>query len=175
MNVRPATVDEVAAIRSIARESWEHDYPDIVSRETVGETVEEWFAEEDVRDAVRDPLALLLVAVESDGTAEGWGIDEDDVLGFSHGILGTEDWTGAILRLYVRPGDRRRGIGSELLDRTVDALVAQGAETVRAMVLAENDQGNEFYRTAGFEKVESARTRIGEEYHEENVYRHDPG
>jgi len=176
MNVRPATVDDADAIRAVARDSWEHDYPDIVSRETLAETVEEWYDPEDVREAIRDPLALVLVALEPDRQprTEGGSRTGGRIVGFSQGVLGTEDWTGSILRLYVSPDVRRRGIGSELLERTVDALTAEGADRIQAMVLSANEQGNDFYRSAGFEQIDSGRTRIGDEYHEENVYAHEP-
>jgi ribosomal protein S18 acetylase RimI-like enzyme len=39
------------------------------------------------------------------------------------------------------------------------------------MVLAENGAGNEFYQSAGFEKIDEAETTIGEETYAENVYR----
>lgn len=176
MNVRPATVDDADSIRTVARNSWEHDYPDIVSRETIAETVDEWYDPEDVREAIRDPLALVLVALEPDRQprAESGSRTDGRVVGFSQGVLGTEEWTGSILRLYVSPAVRRRGIGSELLERTVDALSAEGADRIQAMVLTANEQGNEFYRSAGFERVDAGRTRIGGEYHEENVYVHEP-
>jgi len=176
MNVRPATVDDAGSIRAVARRSWEHDYPDIVSRETLSETVEDWYDPDDVREAIRDPLALVLVALEPGRQPrdESGSRTDGRIVGFSHGILGTEEWTGSILRLYVSPEVRRRGIGSELLERTVDALLAEGAERIQAMVLSANERGNDFYRSAGFEAVDSGRTRIGDEYHEETVYVHDP-
>jgi hypothetical protein len=38
------------------------------------------------------------------------------------------------------------------------------------MVLAENDAGNGFYLGAGFERVGTEETSVGEERHEEHRY-----
>lgn len=172
MTVRPATVDDIPSIQAIARTSWGYDYPDLVSRETITETVEEWYADDNVRAAIRDPLALLLVAIDPDGTPRSSDGARSDgrIVGFSHGVLGTEEWTGSILRLYVHPDARRQGVGSELLDRTVTVLRAEGAQRIQAMVLTANEPGNEFYRAAGFEYADSGQTRVGDDYHDESVY-----
>lgn len=163
MEIRPATVDDAAAIHQVARESWEGDYPDIVTRETIPDGVEEWYGETRVREDVTDPSKVVLVAD-----------DGGDVVGFSHAVLSTSEWTGTLLRLYVHPDARREGVGTGLLDRTVETLLAEGADRVRAFVLAANDRGNEFYRSAGFEHVDAGRTRIGEEFFDENVYEYEP-
>ena len=68
------------------------------------------------------------------------------------------------------PGHRGEGVGRELLDETVDELVAGGAETIRAMVLAENDLGTEFYREADFDRVDESETTIAGESYREAVF-----
>ncbi|WP_255151278.1 GNAT family N-acetyltransferase [Halorarius halobius] len=158
MTVREATADDVEPIREVARRSWETDYPDIVSRETVSEGVEAWYGGERLADAVERPSALVHVAV-----ADG------DVVGFAHGELSGR--TGHVLRLYVDPERRGRGVGGELLEVTLDALFDGDVDAVEATVLAANDPGNEFYRAHGFEKTGADTTTIGDESHPENVYR----
>lgn len=156
MDIRRATVEDAAAINRIARRSWESDYPGIVSRETVTDTVEEWYDTEGVAQEVDRPDVVLLVA------------ETDDVIGFVHGIWDRDD--GHILRLYVDPDHRREHVGSELLERAVDELTDRSVERVKATVLADNDLGNQFYSERGFERVDTAETRIGDELYPEHVY-----
>lgn len=159
MQVRPATGGDAAAIHDVARAAWEADYPDIVSRENATAAVEDWYDTDRIREAVDDPGTLVLVA-ETDG----------EVVGFAHAALSSERATGSILRLYAHPDHRRSGVGSELLSETVDELRDREVERVEAMVLAENEPGNDFYREAGFRHDGTGETRIAGESYEENVY-----
>ena len=62
MSVRPASTDDIEAVRTVARDSWEADYPEIMSRETVDEAVDRWYSPEQVHSAVENPRMFLLVA-----------------------------------------------------------------------------------------------------------------
>lgn len=158
MTIREATPDDAEAIHDVARASWETDYPDILSRETIDEGVEEWYATDGLRRAIADSRTRLFVAVE-DGA----------VVGFVHGVL-ADGGEGDVLRLYVHPEHRRQGTGHELLRRLLDDLDEHGADRINAMALAENDPGNAFYRSFGFEKVAEHETTIGGESVRENTF-----
>ena len=158
MTLREATPDDIEAIREVARRSWGADYPAIVSRETVTDRVDEWYASDHLADDVGRPRALVLVADAGD----------DGVVGFSHAVLSGD--AGHILRLYVDPDHRGQGVGGDLLEATRDELFDRGAEQVQAMVLAANEPGNEFYRAYGFEQTGEGTTTIAGEPHPENTY-----
>lgn len=157
MEVRQATAADTDSIRSVAESAWRSDYPDVLTRETVREGVDEWYDEESVEEALAVPGTTLLVA-ETDGA----------VRGFSHGFRSGA--TGDILRLYVHPDHRRQGIGSGLLESTVNELFSQGVNRVRAMVLAGNEQGQSFYGSFGFERVDEGETLIAGERYPEYTY-----
>lgn len=158
VDVRPATRDDIGGIVRIAERSWEHDYPDILSRETAAEGVHEWYSEGRLASELRGEDARIFVAEDGDG-----------VMGFVH--TARTDGEGDVLRLYVDPGHRGEGIGSALLDRAVEYLFDRGAERVRAMVLAANEPGHEFYRTQGFERApETEETEIAGDRYEEHAY-----
>lgn len=157
MEVREATPDDAEAVNDVARRSWEHDYPAILSRETIAETVEDWYDPERIAADAASDDALVMVA------------EEDGIVGFSHAVR-RDPRGGTILRLYVDPGYRGEGRGTTLLEQTCGALFDRGIERVEAMVLAENDPGNEFYREFGFERVDRNETVIGGESYDENVY-----
>ena len=77
---------------------------------------------------------------------------------------------GYILRLYVHPDHRGAGHGRELLAATRTALADRGVDRVNAMVLAANDDGNEFYERFGFERADESETVIDGESYRENRY-----
>jgi ribosomal protein S18 acetylase RimI-like enzyme len=157
METREAKHDDIPAIQEVAHRSWETDYPDVLSRETIDEAVEEWYSEERLAEERSSEDAVLLVVQDSGG-----------VVAFSHAAW--EEDSGDVLRLYVRPDRRQEGIGRHLLERTCDRLLARDVERVKAMVLADNDLGNDFYESMGFEQTGTATTEVGEESHRENVY-----
>lgn len=158
MTIRGATTDDIEGIRRVARQSWRTDYPEILSRETAEEAVEEWYDLDRLEEEIESDDALIPV-FETDGGAIG---------GFAHVVWDAR--TGTVLRLYVAPDHRGRGIGTDLLTWTVDALADRDVERVRALVLSENEPGNAFYRAFGFEKTGEDRTTIGDETYRENTY-----
>lgn len=167
MEFREATVDDVEALREVARRSWARD--PALTRETATESVEEWYDDWHLRAAVGAADEVVLVADDGDGS-DGAAEDEGNggVVGFSHSVVDLPD--GTVLRLYVDPDHRREGVGTALLDRTREALASRGVERVRGFVLTANDPGNAFYRAAGFERVDEGVTVIGGERYDEAVY-----
>jgi len=161
MEIRHAGSEDAPAISGIAKQSWEADYPDILHRENVEDVVTEWYDEDRIRDEIRNEDAIVVVAE-----------DGGDIVGFAHGIWARR--TGHMLRVYVAPDHRGQGIGGTLLATLRDSLLKRGSDHIQAMVLAENEPGNEFYRQAGFEKVDEGETTIGGEAYTENVYRRQP-
>jgi ribosomal protein S18 acetylase RimI-like enzyme len=156
MEIRQATGSDVSAVKRVAERSWENDYPEFVSRETIDDTVEDWYAEEKLTEVVDADDAEIFVA------------DDDGIVGFAHAVW--DQTEGDILRLYVSPESRREGVGTELLGSVRDELFGRGVDRIRAMVLAENELGNAFYEEHGFERSDENETQIGDEKHPENVY-----
>jgi len=159
MPIRPATAEDIEGIRRVAKQSWEHDYPDILTRETTEEAVEDWYAP-DRLDEELDYAGTLPFVAEREGT----------IVGFAHATWNDEEDEGYILRLYVQPDARREGVGRELLDRTCAELTARDVDRINAMVLAENEPGNAFYERFGFEQSDESETRIGGETYRERRY-----
>jgi ribosomal protein S18 acetylase RimI-like enzyme len=163
MIVRRAGTDDAEAIERVARATWRADYPEVLNRENAAEAAGDWYDEHSLKATIERENALVLVA----------SLD-NEVVGFVHAYAGTD--RGDILRLYVAPGYRERGVGTGLLDRAVEDLFESGIEAVHAMVLAANDQGRAFYETRGFELVdENAETLIDGELHRECAYRLERG
>jgi ribosomal protein S18 acetylase RimI-like enzyme len=70
----------------------------------------------------------------------------------------------------VLPDTRRRGIGTALLEFTVDRLAERGVDRVFALALARNDVATEFYEATGFDRVRTGTTTIAGEEYEELVF-----
>lgn len=159
MAIRAATEGDLEEIRAVAERSWTTDYPDILTRETAEEAVNDWYALEQLAAEFRDSRTLVLVADREGG-----------VVGFAHATWSDADREGYILRLYVDPDHRRAGLGRELLDRTTAELADAGVRRVNAMVLSANEPGREFYERFGFEHADEQRTTIGGEQYPESRY-----
>ncbi|MFC4550154.1 MULTISPECIES: GNAT family N-acetyltransferase [Halorussus] len=157
MEIREATADDVATIRSVAREAWTKAYADAVPESVIDTAVSEWYAEDTMNRIIGDDEQVCLVAV-----------DEDEIVGFTHGA--TDDGKGDVLRLYVHPDRWHEGIGTALLEAVEERLREMGAKMTQAMVLADNEMGNAFYEERGFEKTGEAETNLDGTTRTENVY-----
>lgn len=159
MTIREATTDDVESIQSVAEASWEADYPGVMSRETLDTGVHEWYSSDRIRESLYWSRSHMLVAER-----------DDEIAGFVHADLLADDGVGHILRLYVAPEHRRQGIGGDLLEAACRALFEDGADHIRATVLASNDLGNEFYREFGFEPGGTETVVVGDETYRETTY-----
>ncbi|KTG08013.1 GCN5 family acetyltransferase [Haloprofundus marisrubri] len=164
MEIRPAKTNDIEAIRRVARQSWAATYDDILGSETVEETVSEWYSDETLSDALDRPGTAFLVAEIGDGSVDDGG----KLIGFCHGVVEAEQ--GDVVRLYVDPDHWREGVGSALYDRLRSDLEDFNMKRVEAIVLADNEMGNEFYRHLGFEHTGEGEVTMGGESYRENVY-----
>lgn len=151
MALRPATVDDVGAIRRVAREGWHAAYDDVVGADAVDEQVDEWYAPEVLEDAIaREDWAYLV--------ADG----DDGVVGFASGGPTEEGPAdGVLAAIYVRPDRWDEGVGSSLLSAIHGDLRSLGCGSVWLAVLAENDVGRSFYRSHGYRRHDEQTTTVG--------------
>jgi len=161
---REATRADVPAIRDVARATWERDYPAVLNRESVTDTVEAWYAADQLAADVDRGDAVVLVADRHPRD----DADDADVVGFVHAVVDGD--CGTLLRAYVHPDARGEGVGRALVDAALDAFRDCGCDRAEAMVLARNDPGNAFYRSLGFEHVTTDTTLVGGQGYDERVY-----
>ncbi len=157
MEIRPANDGDFGAVRRIAHRAWNEAYDEIVDDETITETVSSWYSNESLADALDRPGTAFLVAVE-----------DDELVGFCHAVVHEDE--GDVLRLYVDPDDWGKGVGTALHERLRTDLQDFNMKRMRAMVLADNEMGNEFYRKLGFEKDDEGTVELGGREYAENVY-----
>ncbi len=65
-------------------------------------------------------------------------------------LCGHDGRRGYIYHAAVHPDYRRRGIGSELVRLTLEALQKEGIKKAALVVFASNEQGNQFWESQGF-------------------------
>ena len=102
------------------------------------------------RGAVREWVARSVVTGELLIARDG------DPLGFvaftlDRGGYERDRTRGTVSNLYVVPGRRGEGIGTDLLKAAERALRETGAETVALEALAANERAREFYAAHGYE------------------------
>lgn len=145
-DVRCAVSDDATAIREIARKSWHAAYDPILGAEIVTETIDRWYALEDLEASITEARAredaVFLVAEEA-----------NEPVGFAHaGPHRERPAVASLNRIYAHPDRWGEGIGRALLKRVQDALSGE-YDRLYLAVLADNEVGVSFYESTGFERI----------------------
>jgi len=154
VNIETPDTDAADALADLwvdlAREQRQHDarlLPDENREEIRGHII---------RGTVTDGVRVAR-AEESDVTDENADdVGAGDILGFVMFSLEGDAFErslsrGVVQNLYVRPGFRGEGIGSELLTTAEDELTVQGVEAIKLEVMAANEAARRFYRRHGYD------------------------
>lgn len=147
-DVRAAAPDDGPAIRRVARDAWHAVYDDVLGTETVESVLDDWYDLDGLERSVVREDGRFLVA-EAD----------DLVVGFAQGVRG-EDGPARLPRIYVHPDRWGEGVGTTLLGRIEAWLREADAERLRLAVVADNEVGNVFYETRGYEVVEEREAEL---------------
>lgn len=142
--IRPATIEDAAAIASVHVRTWQHAYAGIISDEflanlSVVTRTQRW--REILADA--DSTRVVFVAVDDTGQLLGHvsaGPARDDDL---------PSGTWEIYSVYVDPAEQSRGIGRELMQRALGSA-PHGTSRVALWVLTDNHKSRSFYELQGF-------------------------
>ena len=150
MDVRPAEASDGEAIGSVVRRSLQASYalsPQVIdgivdrySGDAIGERIEE-------SGGAGDDVYFV---AEADG----------DVVGFAEGRLAAGD-VGEVVWLHVAPAGRGQGAGTTLFERTREELTERGATHVRAEVLADNQEGSDFFERFDLRKLAETEVEHG--------------
>jgi GNAT superfamily N-acetyltransferase len=137
VTVRPATLDDVPAIRDVGMSAWRATYADLLGTDAVERFLAVAYSPERVTLRVeRDDLFVAAIP----------GGDPSGVDAFIESLV--EDGHAHIVAFYARPGMRGQGIGTALLERVV--ALYPGMD-ISADVLIGNTLGEPFYVARGFE------------------------
>ena len=156
MERRAATESDSDRIRTIAEQSFQASYA--LSPQEIEAIVVSVFEDDDLHSRINDDEQVLLVA-EEDGT----------LAGFAEGRV-TEDDQRKITWLHVDPTERGQGVGTELFEHVVSELHEFSTGEIRATVLPQNQEGNEFFERFNFEEAGRSDREIGESTFHMEVY-----
>ena len=138
--LRPARVDDAAAVAVAHIASWRHAYAGLVPQSlldglSVREGTERW----STRIEQADPATRRILVAEVDGAVKGFAAmgnsrDED-----------APATTGELSAIYLHPEVMGRGLGHRLHERALDELRGLGHTEARLWVLATNTATRRFY------------------------------
>jgi ribosomal protein S18 acetylase RimI-like enzyme len=129
---------DAPGVRRVADAAWHDAHADIIGADAVEEFLTEHYDVADLRERYRDGESTTFVA-EDDG----------EVVGYATGVQAEDAYDlGAI---YVHPERQGDGVGSRLLDAIESGAREADYDTVRLVVMAENDDARAFYEARGFE------------------------
>lgn len=138
--IRPARPDDVPAIRPVTRASWRAAYDDLPPEDELRSRWERWYDSEALEQQISHPDGIFLVT-ERDGR----------LVGIAHAVPGWDP--PELARLYVDPDVWGEGIGSRLLEETLEAVSEEGIPRIVLRVHRGNDRAVAFYRARGFDRV----------------------
>lgn len=153
------TTDEKSdgeTFRDIAGRSMRASYS--LSPDQIENVVHTAFGDEAVADRAGNDDEVVVTA-EQDG----------EMVGFATGTV-TDTDDGEIDWLFVAPEARGQEIGTQLFEEVQAELESRGAETVRALVLSENEEGEMFFEQFGLEQTGSRDLDIGDQDFATHVY-----
>ncbi|HEX7247394.1 MAG TPA: GNAT family N-acetyltransferase [Actinomycetota bacterium] len=142
VTIRDAVVEDARAIAEVHVRSWRWAYRGQLPDETldaldVAEREARW------RDAASDPSTIVLVALEGEA-----------VVGFASAGPAGDDAappnTAVVYAVYLDEHAAGRGIGRDLLERTVEAMRAAGSQRASLWVLESNARARRFYEREGW-------------------------
>ena len=149
--IRPAGVEDVAALADLARRTWLDAFGASVSAENAAAEADAGRSEERFRVALDE--RTILVAEES-GSLAGY-VEFDD---------------SELRRLYVKTALQGRGIGRALLDAALTHPRLASAERVALQVWDENARAVRLYESVGFRRTGTKQFAIGDEVVEDAVF-----
>ena len=146
--IRPPTLDDVVAIRSMHAQSWLDTYPNDehgVSREWVEEETASWLTSEKLDESKEcmakifaDPRHFYRIA-----------LGDGEVVGMVH-LSETEDGSKRLEALYTAKGTHGTGLAQHLMEAGEAFL---GHSDVVLEVVSYNQRAKAFYRKYGFEEM----------------------
>ena len=96
-------------------------------------------------------------------------VRDDEVLGYSCFHLSDKSgkFDSELVSLYIKPTEKRKGIGTNLLKETAKELLSKGKKNMIIWCLSENVDAINFYKKLGGKKVIEKDAKIGDNLYKE--------
>ncbi|MCL9814469.1 GNAT family N-acetyltransferase [Natranaeroarchaeum aerophilus] len=157
--VRDAIPEDIEGITRVAEQGWTTAYRDVLADATIEAALAEWYDPALTRERIEDDDVTYLVAAQA-----------DTVVGYASGAAHDSTVVG-LGSIYVTPDRWGDGIGTALLTEFERRWSTRGYDVVQLYVLADNDVGQSFYRSQGYEAVEEREADLFGEIVTDRRYR----
>jgi len=150
MEIITVREEHLTLINKIARETWYDVYANILSVEQIEYMLEWMYSINSIRDQTENQNHHYLMVKEG-----------DESLGFiSYELNYRGEAKAKVHKIYVLPGQQKKGIGKLLIDKVVEIAKSKSNE---ALLLNMNKQNNavHFYEKMGFRIVKEEYNDIG--------------
>jgi ribosomal protein S18 acetylase RimI-like enzyme len=151
VQVRPARIDDISAIRAVADRAWRRTYAEIFDRDFIDAFLADAYSAANLQRAIEHtPSCFFVAQVEIDARPA--------VIGYAHAASMPDGRDAQLFRIYLLPEYWGKGIGSRLLETVENCLRARGMAAYYCLVHKQNGVGIDFYLRKGFEhKLEDDR------------------
>lgn len=163
--IRPADVEDAAAIARVHVSSWRSAYRDLLPADFLESLTEAAYADR-WRRFIAERSNLAFVVEDPDD-------DSGEVVGFASGgreRAGEAGYKGELYAIYVLESAQRRGYGRELVRAIVGGLRDMGLDDMIIWVMRDNSTARDFYERLGGVYVRTQPTTIGPAIVEEVSY-----
>ena len=162
--IRPADVDDAAAIARVHVATWRSTYRTLLPPEFLESLTETAYADR-WRRFIAERSNRVYVVQE--------GHEREEVVGFASGgreRAGETGYTGELYAIYLMESAQRRGYGRELARAVIGGLREMGLEELIIWVLRDNRPARDFYERLGGVYVRTQPITIGSVTLEEVSY-----
>lgn len=150
LNIRNASVNDVALIRELALNVWPQTYATIISKEQIDYMLEMMYSEDSLKEQLIEGCIFIIV-------------EEGKV---PVGFASYEEIKPAIFKLhkiYILADQQGKGTGKYVIDHIISHIRLQGAKTLQLQV-NRNNNAKLFYEKLGFKIIKKADFDIGKGY-----------
>ncbi|MFB9748808.1 GNAT family N-acetyltransferase [Leifsonia shinshuensis] len=161
--IRPATPGDAVALASVAAVTFPLACPPHTTEEAKAAFIATVLSAERFGEYTVDPERRLLVAEDAAGEVIGYtmvnlGEPADADVRAALRVRPTAE----LSKCYVLPGHHGEGVAGRLMEASLAAAAAAGAEGIWLGVNEENARAQRFYGKHGFERVGSKRFLVGD-------------
>jgi GNAT superfamily N-acetyltransferase len=152
--VRQAVEPDAAAIARICSTAYRNAYRELLPEGYISRSVAEFYDEARIAaDIAPAPPEWFGYQVVEEG---------GQVLGAAGGGM-SGPATGELSLIYLEAAERRRGLGTLLLDRVTDQIRSAGGTEMWVSVFLGDSAGIGYYRNRGFQPMDTVRATLSRE------------
>jgi ribosomal protein S18 acetylase RimI-like enzyme len=166
--LRPATLEDAAALSVLARESFVAAFGDLYRPEDLATFLAEHRSAEKYRALLADPAVRVQLA-ELDGTLTAYCLIRFDQQ-FEERPEPRPQHPVFISQLYCAPRATGCGLGAALIAWAIEEARKHGSDAVQLSVFSENFGAQRFYRRHGFQHVADIDFWVGGHRDHEFLY-----